>query len=168
MKRLYIKILAISLIAFAINLNAQNEDNPWMISAGATAIDFYPVGTHSQQQGENLEDFFNISDHWNIGAPYLSVRRYLAKGISFGLSGTLNNIENWGRGGSPADYSAPLDVDGDGQPDNIDLKFYNLSGSFNYSFAKLINSKKFEPFIGLGGGYTWIEEGPYNSNNSGE
>ena len=168
MKKLNTKILAILLIAFTINFNAQNEDNPWMISAGATAIDIYPVGTHSQQQGENLEDFFNISDHWNIGAPYLSVRRYLAKDISFGLSGTLNNIENWGRGGSPADYSAPLDVDGDGQPDNIDLNFYSLSGSFNYSFAKLINSKKFEPFIGLGGGYTWIEEGPYNSNNSGE
>ena len=97
MKKLYTKILAISLIAFTINLNAQNEDNPWMISAGVNAIDIYPVGKHSQQQGENFEDFFNIGDHWNIGGPYLSIRRYLAKSISFGLSGTLNNIENWGR-----------------------------------------------------------------------
>ena len=70
MKKLNKKILAILLIVLTVNLNAQNEDNPWAISAGVNAIDIYPVGTHSQQQGENLEEFFNISDHWNIGGPY--------------------------------------------------------------------------------------------------
>lgn len=151
MKKLNTKILAILLIAFTINSNAQNEDNPWMISAGATAVDIYPVGMHSPQQGDNFEDFFNVGDHWNFGVPYVSVSRYLGKNISFGLSGTYNKIGKWG--------NAELDKD---------LKFYGLTGSFNYSFAKLIKSEKFEPFFGLGGGYTWIEEGPYNSNAAGE
>ena len=37
-----------------------------------------------------------------------------------------------------------------------------------YSLRDLANFGKFEPFLGLGGGYTWIEEGPYNSNNTGK
>ena len=57
MKKLNKKIFAILLIVLTVNLNAQNEDNPWAISAGVNAIDIYPVGTHSQQQGENLEEF---------------------------------------------------------------------------------------------------------------
>ena len=150
MKKLYTKILAISLIAFTINLNAQNEDNPWMISAGVNAVDFYPVGKHSPWQGDNLEDFFNVGDHWNFGVPYVSVSRYLGKNISFGLSGTYNKIKKWG--------NAELDKE---------LKFYAFTGSINYSFAKLIKSEKFEPFFGLGGGYSWVEEGPYNSNAAG-
>ena len=92
MKKLYTKILAISLIAFTINLNAQNEDNPWMISAGVNAVDFYPVGKHSPWQGDNFEDFFNVGDHWNFGVPYVSVSRYLGKNISFGLSGTYLSL----------------------------------------------------------------------------
>jgi hypothetical protein len=39
---------------------------------------------------------------------------------------------------------------------------------FKYSLAKLIKSKRFEPFVGIGGGYSWIQEGEYNNNNVGK
>ena len=43
MKKFYTKILPTLLIVFTLNLNAQNEDNPWMISAGVNAVDFYRI-----------------------------------------------------------------------------------------------------------------------------
>tara|TARA_B100000900_G_scaffold413380_1_gene437229 strand:+ start:1555 stop:2877 length:1323 start_codon:yes stop_codon:yes gene_type:complete len=122
-------------------MSAQTEDNPWLLSVGASAIDIYP-------EGENFE-FFN--DNWNIGLPYVTVGRYLFKDASFGLTGTYNRIEKWGE----------LELDDD-------LMYLSFMGSLNYSFSNLLNLNKLDPHIGLGAGYTWIEEGPYNSNGSGE
>ena len=44
-----------------------------------------------------------------------------------------------------------------------DLAYYALDGNVRYHFANLINSKTLDPAIGIGGGYTWIEEGTYNT-----
>ena len=153
--RIYkLKFSALLLVASAAIMSAQNENNPWLFSVGVSAVDLYPVGTHSVPQGPNFwnsdgfDEFFNVEDHWNIALPYLTVSRYLTKNISFGLTGTFNKIEKWG------------DVELDNE-----LKYYSLDGAFNYSFASLLNSNKFEPFLGIGGGYTWIEAGDYNSNS---
>src|SRR5690606_3738478 len=54
--------------------------------------------------------------------------------------GSINKIESWG----DADVS--------------DLSYYGLDGTVKYSFAKLINSKVVEPYLGVGGGYTWVDE----------
>ena len=140
--RIYkLKFCATLLLASVITMSAQTEDNPWLLSVGASAIDIYP-------EGENFE-FFN--DNWNIGLPYVTVGRYLFKDASFGLTGTYNRIEKWGE----------LELDDD-------LMYLSFMGSLNYSFSNLLNLNKLDPHIGLGAGYTWIEEGPYNSNGSGE
>jgi outer membrane protein OmpA-like peptidoglycan-associated protein/outer membrane protein W len=151
--RIYkLKFCAFLLLASVATMAAQNQDNPWLLSVGISAVDVYPVGTHSVPQGPNFwnsegfDEFFNVEDHWNIALPYLNVSRYLTKNISFGLTGTYNKIKKWG----------------DAELDN-ELKYYSLDGAFNYSFASLLNSNKFEPFLGIGGGYTWIEAGDYNS-----
>lgn len=140
--RIYkIKFCVFLMLASVATITAQNEDNPWLLSVGVSAIDIYP-------EGENFE-FFN--DNWNVGLPYITVGRYLSKDASFGLTGTYNRIEKWGK--------KELDED---------LMYLSLMGSFNYSFSNLLKLNKLDPHIGLGAGYTWIEEGPYNSNNSGE
>ena len=45
--------------------------------------------------------------------------------------------------------------------------YYALDGNVKYSLSGLLKTKKLEPFVGLGGGYTWIEEGAFNSNSGG-
>jgi outer membrane protein OmpA-like peptidoglycan-associated protein len=140
--RIYkLKFCTFLLVASVVTMSAQTEDNPWLLSVGVSAVDIYP-------EGENFE-FFN--DNWNVGLPYLTVGRYLFKDASFGLTGTYNRIEKWGK--------AELDED---------LMYLSFTGLFNYSFSNLLKLNKLDPHIGLGVGYTWIEEGPYNSNNSGE
>ena len=79
---------------------------------------------------------------------YLSVGRYLKNNFSVNLSGAYNQIEKYG-----SEKVSKLD-------------YFNLSAGINYSFSDLLNSTKFEPTLGVGGGYTWLEEGPFNTNNN--
>ena len=36
--------------------------------------------------------------------------------------------------------------------------YYGLDGMVKYSFSELLNCTDFEPFVGFGGGYTWMEQ----------
>ena len=101
--RIYkLKFCAFLLLASVATIAAQNKDHPWLLSVGISAVDIYPAGGHSNQQGPNIyheggfSDFFNVEDHWNIQFPYLTVGRYLSKDVSFGLTGTCNRIKKWG------------------------------------------------------------------------
>ena len=154
MKNYSLKALAAIMLFAAVSVNAQSEDNPWQISIGMTAVDFYPVGNHEDYNqtfsGDNFEDFFNVSDHWNISPSisYLSVGKYLKNNFSVNLSGAYNQIEKYGS----AEVSS--------------LDYFNLSARLDYSFSDLLNLNKIEPTMGIGGGYTWLEEGPFNSNGN--
>ena len=149
--------LALMLTTFVANVNAQTEDNPWQVSLGINAVDVFPVGELSPQ-GELFDEFFNATGHWNI-YPSLStigVSKYLKDNFSFGVTGSFNIIEKWG-----SNYATNETVEVD------ELNYYALDGAVKYSFSDLLNLDKIEPFVGLGGGYAWIEEGPYNTNSSG-
>ena len=124
-------------------INAQSEDNPWQISIGMTAVDFYPVEITKIIIKHFLEIIlkicFNVSDHWNISPSisYLSVGRYLKNNFSVNLSGAYNQIEKYG--------SAEVSK----------LDYFNLSAGINYSFSDLLNSKlNLNQLLGVGGGYT--------------
>jgi hypothetical protein len=41
-------------------INAQSEDNPWQISIGMTAVDFYPVGNMKSITKHFLEIILKI------------------------------------------------------------------------------------------------------------
>jgi outer membrane protein OmpA-like peptidoglycan-associated protein/outer membrane protein W len=156
MRNFKLNFCAFLIVVFTATIGAQNEDNPWLFSVGLSAVDLYPTGGQNFASGPQVyhaggfDEFFNVQDHWNVGLPYLSLGRYLDKDVSFVLTGTYNRIKKWG--------STEL---------ASELMFLSLDGSFNYSFANLLKSKKIDPFLGIGGGYTWIEEGPYNSNGGG-
>ncbi|EMQ95862.1 OmpA domain protein [Xanthomarina gelatinilytica] len=123
------------------NINAQDENNPWAISLGVNAVDFYPTGEDAPL-GDYFDEYFNARDHWNIlpSLSSLTVSKYFSNGFSFGVTGSINKIESWG----DADVS--------------DMSYYGVDGTVKYSFAKLINSKVVEPYLGVGGGYTWVDE----------
>jgi outer membrane protein OmpA-like peptidoglycan-associated protein len=120
------------------NANAQDKNNPWQITIGANAVDLYPVGENAPQ-GEYFDEFFNVKDHWNIlpSLSTISVSKYLSDGFSFGVAGSINKIDKFG--------DAPAD----------DLSYYALDGTIKYSF---LEGKTVQPYLGVGGGYTWVDE----------
>jgi hypothetical protein len=120
------------------NANAQDKNNPWQITIGVNAVDFYPVGEDAPR-GEYFDEFFNLTDHYNIlpSLSTISVSKNLSDKFSFGVAGSLNKIDKWG------DASVP------------DLSYYGLDGTIKYNF---IEGTTLDPYIGVGGGYTWVDE----------
>ncbi len=141
MKNLSRLMFALLLILGLSNANAQDENNPWQISFGINAVDFHPTGEDAPL-GDYFDEFFNVTDHYNIipSLSTLSVSKYLGDGFSFGATGSVNKIQKFG----------DADVD--------DLSYYGVDGIVKYSLSNLLNSKNFEPYLGAGGGYTWVDK----------
>ena len=132
------KLLAVALLTVGINgIQAQDENNPWQVGFGINAVDVYPTsGFPGSSFGNQL---FNATDHWNIlpSISYISVSRAVGSGFSVGARGSLNRIDKFGDQG----------VD--------DLSYYGLDGTIKYNFLK---NTVIDPFVEIGGGYTWIDE----------
>ncbi|MEO8934372.1 MAG: OmpA family protein [Xanthomarina sp.] len=141
MKNLSRLLFAMLLMLSYSSINAQDENNPWAISVGANAVDFYPTGENAPL-GEYFDEYFNARDHWNIlpSLSSLTVSKYLSNGFSIGATGSINKITRFG------------------DSDLNDLSYYGLDGTVKYSFGNLINSKVIEPYLGVGGGYTWVDK----------
>ncbi|MET6989414.1 OmpA family protein [Sediminicola arcticus] len=130
------KLLVVALLALGVNnLQAQDENNPWQVSFGVNAIDVYPTDAYSSFGNE----YFNVTDHWNIlpSISYVSVSKYVGDGFSVGVRGSLNRIDKLG------------DLRAD------DLSHYATDGIIKYAFLK---NTKLDPFVEIGGGYTWVNE----------
>lgn len=139
MKHLSRFLLASFFVLSFSAVQAQDENNPWAIGIGVNAVDFFPTGEDAPNGGFG-EDFFNVSDHWNIlpSVSRLSVARYIGGGFVVEAAGSVNQIDKYG----------DRAVD--------DLSYYAIDGSLNYSLRALLNDGWFDPFVGVGGGYTWI------------
>jgi len=134
------KIVLATLLIFGFNsVKAQDANNPWAIGIGVNAVDFYPVGEDAPL-GSMFSEYFNTGDHWNIlpAVSKLSVSRYIGAGFVAELSGTINEIEDYG------DRS----VD--------DLSYYSVDLGAKYSLRALLNDGWVDPVLGIGGGYNWI------------
>lgn len=130
------KLMVVALLVVGFNnIQAQDENNPWQVTFGVNAIDVYPTGDVSSFGNE----FFNANDHWNIlpSISYIGVSKSVGNGFSLGVRGSLNRIKKLG------------DVRVD------DLSHYALDGTIKYN---LIKEAKFQPFLEIGGGYTWVDE----------
>ncbi len=145
--------VTVLLMSFSTS-NAQDKNNPWAIGIGANAVDFYPVG-EDIPQGEYFDEYFNATDHWNIlpSISRVSVSRYLSDGFTFSAIGTINRIDKFG---SNVDLTT-----GNETTNNVDdLTYYGVDGAITYSFRDLINGNGgwFDPYLGVGGGYSWVDE----------
>ncbi|RRQ50161.1 OmpA family protein [Maribacter algicola] len=130
------KLLVVALLVVGFNnIQAQDENNPWQVQFGANAIDVYPTGDVSSFGNE----FFNVNDHWNIlpSISYIGVSKSIGDGFSIGARGSLNKISKLG------------DVSVD------DLSHYAIDGTIKYNLTK---ETVIQPFIEVGGGYTWVDE----------
>ena len=141
MKNLSRLFIATLLLLSYSNANAQDENNPWAIGVGVNAVDFYPVG-ETAPLGEYFDEYFNVSDHYNFlpSLSSISVSRYLSSGFVLSVAGTINEIEKIG------DSSAD------------DLSYYAVDGTIKYSFGSIFKKAWFDPYLGVGGGYTWVDE----------
>ena len=130
------KLLVVALLFVGFNsIQAQDENNPWQVGFGINAVDVYPTGDVSSFGNE----FFNATDHWNIlpSISYVSVSRFVGGGFSVGARGSLNRISKLG----------DTSVD--------DLSYYGVDGTIKYNFLK---NTVIDPFVEIGGGYTWVDE----------
>ncbi|WP_418497688.1 OmpA family protein [Flagellimonas sp.] len=136
------KLLVVALVFVGFNnIQAQDENNPWQVSIGVNAIDAYPTNDENNPFSSTtlFDEYFNVSDHWNIlpSVSYVGVSKYIGDGFSVGARGSLNRIEKIG------------DVSVD------DLSHYAIDGTIKYNFLK---NTTIDPFVEIGGGYTWVDE----------
>ncbi len=155
MKHLNTFLVAVLLLFGFGVANAQDANNPWAIEVGVNAVDVYPVGIDDEGRfeavlngadikGDLFDEYFNANDHWNIlpSVSRLSVGRYIGSGFIFTGVGSVNKITQLG----------DLNIN--------DVTYYSLDGEIEYSFRDLIGGPGgwFDPTVGVGGGYTWIDD----------
>ena len=148
MKHLSRFLVASLLVLGFSTANAQDQNNPWAVSIGVNAVDIFPSGGDLPVQGDIFSEFFNATDHWNIlpSVSRLSVGRYIGDGFTFSVAGSVNKIDKYGE----TEDGTNVSVD--------DLSYYAADANISYSLRNLLNSKWFEPYLGVGGGYTWLDE----------
>ena len=144
------RILFVGLLILGLNnVQAQDEDNPWMIGFGVNAVDVYPTGDDGAPfpTGNLFSEYFNVNDHWNIlpSISYISASRYIGDGFVLGVRGSINRLDKLG------DVSA----------DN--LSYYSADGIVKYNILK---ETKIEPYLEIGGGYTWVDEIGFGTANA--
>ncbi len=144
------KLFAAVLMLAGLSSQAQDSNNPWAISFGVNAVDTrFSAASKLEDQ---FSEFFNAKDHWNIlpSVSYLTVSKYVGSNFSFGVTGSVNKITK---------YVLPRVGDADYTVVNPgDLNYYAVDGVINYSMMNLIKSKKLDPSVHIGGGYTWLGE----------
>lgn len=136
------KLMVVALLFIGMNsIQAQDENNPWQISFGANAVDMWPTNDDNAPYvtGQMFDEYFNATDHWNIlpSISYIAVSKNVGGNFSVGARGSLNRIENLG------DMPAS------------DLSYYGLDGTIKYNF---LQNTTIDPFIEIGGGYTWVDD----------
>lgn len=140
MNNLKITFLLLLLATGLGTMNAQDENNPWLVGIGLNAVDFYPTNPQTDWGGNWFNEFVNAEDHWN-GIPALSrftVGRYIDDGFIFEIDGAINIIGKMG--------DMPVN----------DMGFWSLDGVVKWSINSVANIRVFDPYILLGGGYTWV------------
>ncbi len=137
------RLFVVGLLVLGFNsLQAQDENNPWQISFGVNAVDFYPTSELSSWGNE----YFNVNDHWNIlpSLSYVGISRSVGDRFSVGVRGSINRIEKFG------------------DTRVNDLSYYGLDGTIKYNFIDPSTKEGFfsviDPFIEIGGGYSWVGE----------
>ncbi|ALJ05687.1 cell envelope biogenesis protein OmpA [Pseudalgibacter alginicilyticus] len=147
MKNLSRLLLAMLLVLGYSNSDAQDKNNPWQITIGANAVDAYPSGDGGLFSETIFDEFANVDDHYNIlpSLSTISVSKYVGNGFSFGVAGSLNKIDKWGDISSNPDVTNSVD----------DWSYYGVDGTIKYNF---LEGTTLDPFAGIGGGYTWIDE----------
>ncbi|MNK22887.1 Outer membrane porin F precursor [compost metagenome] len=139
------KLFVAALMALSLNAHAQDEDNPWAIGFGVNAVSTR-FGSGSDLQN-NFDKYFK-TEEWNVlpSVSYITVSRHIGNNFSFGLTGSVNKIDKVITRIPGTNTHVPNSVD--------DLTYYGVDGIIKYGF---LTKSWFNPYVHVGGGYTWLD-----------
>ena len=136
--------LALTLVITSV-AQAQDDNNPWVISFGVNAVDSYPTNAPTNQFGGETGNWFNEfynTSHWNISPiSTLGVSRYVADRFSLSSRFSFNQLTTFG----------DTSVQG--------TTFASLNLVARNSLAK--KSSTWEPFTEVGANYNWLDDEQY-------
>ena len=135
--------------AQALILHGQTAVNPWQITLGANAVEFYERAGVQYQTGNDGIQFDNKINYSKY-LSYLEVSRYLGKGISFYAGGSLNQVDRIGQTATA----------------NPDL-YLSVDGGFTFSSTSFLDTGNLNPTLSLGAGYTNINDYDHMTTNIG-
>ncbi|PZR24061.1 MAG: cell envelope biogenesis protein OmpA [Flavobacterium psychrophilum] len=141
------KLFVAALMALSLNAQAQDEDNPWSIGFGVNAVSTR-FGA-SADFTDNFNKYFKV-DEWNVlpSVSYINVSRHIGNNFSVGLTGSVNKIDQLYRDDAAGTHGIHKeDVD--------DLTYYGVDAIVKYS---ILPKSWFNPYVHIGGGYTWLDE----------
>ncbi len=131
MKQLKLAVMALFTLVIVSNVNAQDENNPWVAGVGVNIIDI----NDKSGFGKQFEDLIGPGD-FNFLFPAVTVDRYLSDGFSLQLAMAFGKIKKHPNA------------------DIVDSDFFSIDVSAKYNVLK--DAKLFDPFLQVGGGYTSI------------
>ena len=149
MKQLKLAVLAVFALVMVSNVNAQDRNNPWAVSFGINAVDFYRSGGSFTDNAKDL--LGNINGDWNIlqSVTRIAGEKYLNKGFSLQLAGSINNISTLNT------------------KDDVDFFLWTVDASVKYDLNMIFGDTGwFDPFALIGGSYTranGLGEGMFNA-----
>ena len=142
-------LFTLMLGAQVLILQAQTAVNPWQITLGANAVEFYERGGTQYQTGNDGIQFDNKINYSKY-LSYLELSRFLGKGISFHVGGTLNQVDRI--------TSNPSE--------NPDL-YFSVDGGFTLSSTAFLDTGNLNPTLNIGAGYTNINDFDHITTNLG-
>jgi len=140
------KLFLAALMALSLNAQAQDEDNPWAIGFGVNAVSTR-FGTGSEFPHQ-FDKFFQ-TDEWNVlpSVSYITVGRNIGSNFSVGVTGSVNKVDKIVSRLPYSNTHVLTSVD--------DYTYYGADAIVKYS---IMPKSWFNPFIHIGGGYTWLDE----------
>ncbi|HHB52702.1 MAG TPA: OmpA family protein, partial [Saprospiraceae bacterium] len=90
MKRLKLAVIALFALVTVSNVNAQDENNPWVVGFGINNVDYYGNSNFVNQ----VKDLLGNRD-WNVipAISRISAEKYLDNGFTLQVAGSLNKIK---------------------------------------------------------------------------
>ena len=135
MKQLKLAVIALFTLVTVSNVNAQDKNNPWAIGFGLNTVDFIHAGITER---DHFKDLLGSYEDWNV-LPSISriyAEKYLEKGFSLQLAGSLNKIETFLT------------------ENDSDFLYWSVDASVKYDLNMLIGETAwFDPYVHLGGSY---------------
>ena len=150
------KLFAAAILCAGLSAHAQDADHPWAVTVGANAVDT-KISTTSNFSNR-LGGYFKTGN-WNIlpSVSYLNVSRYLGDGFSVGVVGSVNKIDKFYK-----NEKQGYEVYNPG-----DLSYYGIDAEIKYSFKEILKSRVIDPFLLVGGGYTFMGDASTGTANGG-
>ena len=134
MKNLKLAIIALFTIAIVGSANAQDANNPWVVGFGINSVDIQ--GAEFGSEGF-FKDAFSATDI-NIlpSISRISAEKYLEKGFTLQLAGTLNKITYFE------------------MEDDSDYLLWSVGALVKYDLNHLFGETGwFDPYVGIGGDF---------------